>query len=44
MASKRRWFKWCESLSAEELRAERVDGMESILKNLIHIVDCLFSL
>ncbi|MFJ7637970.1 DinB family protein [Peribacillus sp. NPDC097225] len=34
------WFKWCESLSIEELRAERVGGMGSILKNLVHIIDC----
>lgn len=34
------WFRWCESISAEELRAERIGGMGSILNNLIHIIDC----
>ncbi|WP_026906814.1 DinB family protein [Paucisalibacillus globulus] len=34
------WFKWCESLSVEELRVERIGGMGSILKNLVHIIDC----
>ncbi|MFE4524489.1 DinB family protein [Cytobacillus firmus] len=34
------WFKWCESISVEELQAERIGGMGSILKNLIHVIDC----
>ena len=34
------WFAWCESLSKEELHAERVGGMGSILKNLSHVIDC----
>jgi uncharacterized damage-inducible protein DinB len=34
------WFKWCKSLSLEELQAERIGGMGSILKNLIHVIDC----
>ncbi|MBT2681756.1 DinB family protein [Bacillus sp. ISL-35] len=34
------WFNWCKSISPEELKAERVGGMGSILKNLIHVIDC----
>lgn len=34
------WFTWCESISEEELRAERVGGMGSILKTLSHVIDC----
>ncbi|WP_226087875.1 DinB family protein [Mesobacillus sp. S13] len=34
------WFNWCKSLSLEELQAERIGGMGSILKNLIHVIDC----
>ncbi|MFD3449471.1 DinB family protein [Microbacteriaceae bacterium 4G12] len=34
------WFTWCETLSVEELRKERVGGMGSILNNLFHIIDC----
>ncbi|WP_409272122.1 DinB family protein [Neobacillus sp. SCS-31] len=34
------WFKWCESISQEELCKSRVGGMGSILKNLYHVVDC----
>lgn len=34
------WFKWCESLSIEEFQAERIGGMGSILKNMIHVIDC----
>ena len=34
------WFKWCENLSEEELLSERVGGTGSILKNLVHIIDC----
>lgn len=33
------WFNWCKSLPEEELRAERIGGMGSILKNLIHVID-----
>lgn len=33
------WFKWSESLSKEDLRAEKVGVMGSIIKNLIHIID-----
>lgn len=34
------WFEWCKSLPVEELHAIRVGGMGSILKNLIHVIDC----
>ncbi|WP_232310363.1 DinB family protein [Mesobacillus selenatarsenatis] len=34
------WFNWCKSLSLGELQAERIGGMGSILKNLIHVIDC----
>ena len=34
------WFKWCESLPIEEFQAERIGGMGSILKNIIHVIDC----
>ncbi|MEB1810212.1 MAG: DinB family protein [Bacillaceae bacterium] len=34
------WFKWCEALSEEELRKERIGGVGSILKNLYHVIDC----
>ncbi len=34
------WFTWCESLSEEELQAERIGGMGSILKTLSHVIDC----
>jgi uncharacterized damage-inducible protein DinB len=34
------WFAWCESISEDELQAERVGGMGSILKNLSHVIDC----
>ncbi|WP_170169040.1 DinB family protein [Mesobacillus subterraneus] len=34
------WLKWCKSIPTEELQAERVGGMGSILKNLIHVIDC----
>jgi uncharacterized damage-inducible protein DinB len=33
------WFEWCKSIPVEELQAERVGGMGSILKNLIHVID-----
>lgn len=33
------WFRWCGSLTEEELQAKRVGGMGSILKNLVHIVE-----
>ena len=34
------WFRWCETISEEELRKERTGGMKSILHNLYHVIDC----
>ncbi|WP_079508756.1 DinB family protein [Mesobacillus jeotgali] len=34
------WFRWGQSLTAEDLNAARIGGMGSILENLIHIIDC----
>jgi uncharacterized damage-inducible protein DinB len=33
------WFKWCRSLSNEELKRQRTGGMGNILKTLAHIID-----
>ncbi|WP_274307055.1 DinB family protein [Solibacillus daqui] len=34
------WFNWCQSISEEEFHKERIGGMKSIQKTLIHIIDC----
>ena len=34
------WFKWCESISNEELTKKRIGGMGSIIHNLFHVIDC----
>ncbi|MFJ7971523.1 DinB family protein [Psychrobacillus sp. NPDC096389] len=34
------WFKWCETISNEELLKRRVGGMGSIIQNLFHVIDC----
>ena len=34
------WFKWCETISNEELLKRRVGGMGSIIHNLFHVIDC----
>ncbi|MDY7222451.1 DinB family protein [Halalkalibacterium halodurans] len=34
-----KWFDWCENLSFEQLTAERIGGVGSILQTLFHIVD-----
>ena len=34
------WFTWCESLNEEEFQNERIGGMKSFRKTLIHIIDC----
>lgn len=34
------WFKWCETISDEELIKKRIGGMESIIHNLFHVIDC----
>jgi len=34
------WFKWCETISKEELSKQRIGGMGSILHNLFHVADC----
>ncbi|MEK4486284.1 DinB family protein [Psychrobacillus sp. FSL H8-0484] len=34
------WFKWCETISNEELTKKRIGGMGSILHNLFHVIDC----
>ncbi|KGR76718.1 DinB family protein [Ureibacillus manganicus] len=34
------WFRWCESLSEEELIQKRVGGMGSFLHTLYHVIDC----
>ena len=34
------WFKWCETISNEELTKKRIGGMQSIIHNLFHVIDC----
>ncbi|WP_225942110.1 DinB family protein [Sporosarcina limicola] len=34
------WFKWCETISNEELKKKRIGGMGSIIHNLFHVIDC----
>jgi len=34
------WFEWCETVSLEELMKKRIGGMQSILHNLFHVIDC----
>jgi len=34
------WFEWCETISLEELKNKRIGGMQSILHNLFHVIDC----
>jgi len=34
------WFEWCETVSLEELKNKRIGGMQSILHNLFHVIDC----
>lgn len=34
------WFKWCETISYEELTKKRMGGMQSIIHNLFHVIDC----
>lgn len=34
------WFKWCETISNEELMKKRTGGMGSIIHNLFHVIDC----
>jgi len=34
------WFEWCETISLEELIKKRIGGMQSILHNLFHVIDC----
>lgn len=34
------WIEWCESLPIIELNKMRTGGMESILHNLFHVIDC----
>ena len=34
------WFKWCETISNEELMKKRIGGMGSIIHNLFHVIDC----
>ncbi len=34
------WFEWCETISLEELMKKRIGGMQSILHNLYHVIDC----
>jgi uncharacterized damage-inducible protein DinB len=34
------WFNWCKSIPQKELVTERNGGMGSILKNLVHVIDC----
>ncbi|MNK28597.1 DinB family protein [compost metagenome] len=33
------WFDWCSQVSPEELDRERIGGVGSILRTLLHIVD-----
>ncbi|MCT1905052.1 DinB family protein [Oceanobacillus sojae] len=37
------WFKWCESVSEEELLKGQVGGVGSILYTLFHIIDVEYS-
>ena len=34
------WFRWCETISKEELTKKRTGGMGSIVHNLFHVIDC----
>jgi len=34
------WFEWCETISIEELTKKRIGGMQCILHNLFHVIDC----
>jgi uncharacterized damage-inducible protein DinB len=34
------WFEWCETISHEELTKKRIGGMQSIIHNLFHVIDC----
>jgi len=34
------WFKWCETISHEELTKKRIGGMGSVIHNLFHVIDC----
>jgi uncharacterized damage-inducible protein DinB len=34
------WFKWCETISNEELIKKRIGGRGSIIHNLFHVIDC----
>ncbi|RNA66677.1 DinB family protein [Alteribacter keqinensis] len=34
------WFDWCEEVPHEELVKKRTGGMESILHNLFHVINC----
>jgi len=34
------WFKWCETIPYEELTKKRMGGMQSIIHNLFHVIDC----
>ena len=34
------WFEWCETISLEELTKKRIGGIQSILHNLFHVIDC----
>lgn len=34
------WIEWCENLPKEELIKKRTGGMQSILHNLFHVIDC----
>lgn len=34
------WFRWCETISKEELTKKRIGGMGSIVHNLFHVFDC----
>jgi uncharacterized damage-inducible protein DinB len=34
------WFKWCETITNEELTKKRIGGMGSIIHNLYHVIDC----
>ncbi|MGG4266413.1 DinB family protein [Peribacillus simplex] len=33
------WFKWCRSVSNEELKRQRTGGMGNFLRTLAHIID-----
>jgi uncharacterized damage-inducible protein DinB len=34
------WFEWCRTVPNEELTKERKGGMNSILHNLLHVINC----